>query len=81
MIAAFDGVTERLLVEVVRSTTKFAICCWPVATSVARICACCVIALATDWIWISATPALSVTTVSVAEFGCAGLLVRIEIGP
>src|SRR6185295_1466507 len=56
-------------------------CCWPVVTSVARICACWVAALGVAWIWTVATPDASVTTVIVGVTGVPGLLVRIANGP
>ncbi|MCE7876167.1 MAG: hypothetical protein DYH14_02330 [Betaproteobacteria bacterium PRO3] len=66
---------------VVRSTTKLPFCVCPVATSVARICAACVGALAVARIWTVAVPVPSVTTVSVGASGVPGLLVMMANGP
>jgi hypothetical protein len=48
---------------------------------VARICACCVVALGVAWICTVATPAASVTTVTVGNSGVPGLFVTIWNAP
>src|SRR5689334_14538778 len=66
---------------VLLTTLKFAICALPDVTSVARICAGCVVAFASACTETWATPALSVTTEMVWACGALGLLVLKAIGP
>ena len=65
---------------VLLTTVKFAICCWPDVTSVARICAGCVVALASAWMPATALPVGSVATVSVCTSGAPGLVVMMPNG-